>query len=89
MMARYNNYPFDEIVRAAVPIIERGEFDVFQKFTCQHCGERLTMATPNMLYMKGDCDRCGKQTDIARRGCNYLLVSKSPVMRKLLQRYSA
>lgn len=63
--------PFDEAVASATRKIMTG-FDVYQKFTCQGCGHRLTMAEPNCFYTTGTCDRCDAVTDIAARGCGYM-----------------
>ena len=50
-------------------------WDVFQKFTCANCGQRLTMAEPNMMWKEGDCDQCGHVTDIVKQGCGYSVVT--------------
>jgi hypothetical protein len=51
---------------------------VYQKFTCENCGQRLTIHEPNVFYAAGTCDKCNHVTDIAKNGCNYLL-SSTPV----------
>jgi hypothetical protein len=86
MRAKARDFPFDEVVSKANKIIEQGQFLVLQKFTCQHCGQRLTMDEPNMFFAEGGCDKCGKLTDIRKRGCNYLLVSNNQMMHEVLQR---
>ena len=72
-MTEFKDYPFDEIVEAATKLIAEGH-DVYQKFTCAGCGERLGMDDPNKFHHKGTCDKCGAVTDIKARGCNYLIV---------------
>jgi uncharacterized Zn finger protein len=46
---------------------------VFQKFTCEKCGSRQTIMTPNTFYATGQCEECGHITDIVKRGCNYMV----------------
>lgn len=46
--------------------------DVYQKFTCAHCGARQTMEVPNAFYMQGKCEECSKITTIVE--CGYALV---------------
>lgn len=67
-----SDYPFDEIVEAVERHAQNG-FNCYQKFTCEKCGERLTMDIPNMLFERGTCDKCGHISDIRKNGCNYLL----------------
>jgi hypothetical protein len=69
---KYNDYPWDEIVKAVNQHIANGA-TIYQKFSCEKCGQRLTMDVPNILFYEGTCDRCGHTTDIRKRGCNYLL----------------
>jgi hypothetical protein len=68
----YNDYPFYEVAEKAGELIRAGA-DVYQKFTCQKCGNRLTMEEPNIFYREGSCDNCGHITDIEKTGCNYLV----------------
>jgi hypothetical protein len=68
------DYPFDDVVAAANEIITNyPNADVFQKFTCNGCGARLTMDVANAFYETGGCDRCSTVTDIKKRGCNYMV----------------
>lgn len=83
-MTEYKDFPFEEIAVAMDKIAREGQFMAFQKFTCQHCGQRLSMDVPNTLYETGTCDKCCKETNIRERGCNYLLVSDNPLMRQVL-----
>lgn len=67
------DFDFDQIIKRASELIEAG-CTVHQKFTCQQCGNRLTMETPNKFYKEGTCDRCGYTSNIEESGCNYLVV---------------
>jgi hypothetical protein len=79
------DFPFDEILDKVCEIIEQGDYLVLQKFTCEHCGQRLTMDVANKIFAEGGCDKCGKMTNIEKRGCNYTLISNTPEMRKLIE----
>ena len=85
-MTKPKDFPFDDVVKKASEIIEAGRFLVMQKFSCEHCGQRLTMDVPNTFFAEGGCDKCGKLTDIRRRGCNYCLVSNTPEMHDLIKK---
>jgi len=67
------NHPLHEAAESADAIIKRGG-QVFQKFTCSSCGQRLAMSEPNTFYKTGECDVCGAITDIEATGCNYIAV---------------
>lgn len=73
-MTTPTDYPFAEIADAIPELIAKG-FRVHQKFTCDACGQRLTMDEPNKLFKTGTCDKCWHITDIEKRGCNYLLLA--------------
>jgi hypothetical protein len=68
-----NDYPLAEVAEAAEAVAERGG-QVFQKFTCAQCGNRLTINEPNKFYTRGECDQCHFITDITETGCNFLAV---------------
>jgi len=68
-----HNHPFDEVVKTANGYIAQG-YTIYQKFTCVHCGQRLTMEEPNTFSESGTCDQCGKLTNIRETGCNYMAV---------------
>jgi hypothetical protein len=84
------DHPFDECVVAAVQLCEEGS-DVYQKYTCAHCGSRLSMEEPNKFWDYGSCDKCEpeKVTDIRKHGMNYMIVmgsdSGAPRMLTLVQ----
>lgn len=68
----YNDYPIEECIKTVAPLVARGA--VFhQKFTCDECGSRQTMETSNLFFKTGKCEACGAITDIAAKGCNYML----------------
>lgn len=46
----------------------------YQKFTCDGCGVRQTMAVANVFYKHGKCQECDFITNIERNGCNYLML---------------
>jgi hypothetical protein len=68
-----NDYPFEVVSEGANAVVERGGM-IYQKFTCNGCGNRLTMDVPNTFFKQGSCDQCGVVTDIEARGCNFLAV---------------
>jgi rRNA maturation protein Nop10 len=68
----YHDFPFYEVAEKAGELVRAGA-DVYQKFTCQQCGNRLTMDVPNKFYKEGTCDNCGAITNIEKQGCNYLI----------------
>jgi hypothetical protein len=70
---KFGNFPLDEIIAQANERIADGA-TVYQKFTCDGCGQRLTIEEPNTFHVKGACDQCDVITDIRKSGCNYMLV---------------
>ena len=76
-MAEYVNAPLDEIAKAAEQEIRAGA-TIYQKFTCQRCGERVGIDVPNQLFTKGRHDDClvepGCITDLEKHGCNYMAI---------------
>jgi len=68
-----NNFPFYNVVHEAFLLSKKG-WKVFQKFTCEKCGQRLTMDIPNKFWKEGTCDQCGHLTNIEKNGCNYMLL---------------
>lgn len=71
---KYNDYPLAECADAAEKLAAKGFF-VYQKFTCDKCGSRQTMGKPNQFFTSGTCEECGYETDIARKGCNYMVTT--------------
>lgn len=70
----YTNLPLATIQRKAEALIASGA-TIYQKWTCDGCGERLTTSKPNTLYSRAQCEHCGTITDIAAKGCGFLLVA--------------
>lgn len=71
---RARDYPIDECTKAAYRILhEHPTALIYQKFTCERCNSRQTMAHPNVFYKSGKCEECSHVTDISKRGCNYLV----------------
>jgi hypothetical protein len=70
-----HNYPMDDILTEVNKVLENPNVNVFQKFTCAGCGNRLTIEEPNTFYTSGKCDACGHITDIKKDGCNFLVIA--------------
>ena len=66
----FNDYPLADVVSKAEALATAGH-DVYQKFTCDGCGSRLTMETPNEFHQTGTCDKCNVVTQIKR--CNMMV----------------
>lgn len=69
----YNDHPYEEVKAQMREQIARGA-DVYQKFTCSGCGQRLGMDDANMIFTHGTCDQCSTITDIKSKGCNFLMM---------------
>lgn len=67
-------YPFDEVCRAADKHVQMGR-KVFQQFNCAHCGTKQTIDDANHFYTHGICEECGKDTDLKKDGCNYMMIA--------------
>jgi hypothetical protein len=80
MTDKYHDISILECERQAQRLIAEGGM-VFQKFTCDHCGSRQTMPEPNKFYIGGNCEACGKPTDIARKGCGFALIMSTDMPR--------
>ena len=78
MKSKYEDYPLEEILQAVAKLADEG-WDVYQKFTCSGCGQRLTIDEANTFYAESTCDRCDAVTDIRKQGCNYLLIGKAGI----------
>ncbi len=71
-------YPFDDVAKTANDAIIAGA-TVHQQFLCSHCGTKQTIADPNVFHYSGICEECGKETDIKKNGCNYMMILGSHV----------
>jgi hypothetical protein len=74
-----SDFPFHTVASEAEKKMNDG-FTIYQKFTCDHCGTRQTMAEPNSFFCTGKCERCGKITNILARGCNYIAMIGAPIL---------
>jgi hypothetical protein len=68
----YFDFPFDQVCKKARELTRQG-MEVYQKFSCAGCGQRLGMETPGVFYEEGTCDQCSTVTKIRERGCNYMI----------------
>ena len=68
----FRDFPFADVV-AKAQALEAAGHEVFQKFTCQGCGARLTMDVAGHFFEKGTWDRCETVPDIRKCGCNFML----------------
>jgi hypothetical protein len=66
-------YPFFDVVAAAEKTMAKGG-TIYQQFNCEQCGTKQTIDTPNTFHKLGLCEECKATTDIARNGCNYMVV---------------
>jgi hypothetical protein len=66
-----HDLPWNEIIEKVDAAIKAGA-TLYQKFTCEKCGSRQTMESPNTFYMEGQCEECQHVTDIKKRGCGYM-----------------
>src|SRR5258705_13884031 len=61
------DHPFYEVANLATKHILAGH-SIHQKFTCRRCGSRQTVAEPNKIFEKGECEECGCVTDLVVNG---------------------
>jgi len=72
---RYNDHPLADCLKMVDEIRSKDpKANAYQKFTCEKCGSRQTIDEPNTFYTSGSCEECKHITDIAKRGCNYMMV---------------
>lgn len=72
------NVSLEEAAAKAGEIVAHGGM-YWQKFTCVHCGNRQTMEVPCVLFMHGECKKCGKDTCIHEVGCGLLMTMQVPI----------
>jgi hypothetical protein len=72
-MPTFKDYPLKECVEACEKIVAEGG-TVYQKWTCDGCGGRITGNNPNTFTLKGHCEDCDFTTDLLVKGCNYLVM---------------
>jgi len=68
-VTKYDDYPLEECLIQASELIRDGA-DVWQKWTCRHCGSRQTMGEKNKFFKSGRCEECDRVTIIKK--CNYM-----------------
>ena len=78
-----SDIPFKDACAQAMDLMAKG-MDVYQKFTCAGCGNRLTMEKPNIFFKQGTCDNCAATTDIEAQGCGYLVHARPEVSAVML-----
>ncbi len=84
-MTKPNDYPLEDCAAAAERILAKiPTAEIYQKWTCDHCGSRQTMGEKNVFFTSGTCEECKKVTDIAAKGCNYLVYGPGEVLAHLL-----
>ena len=66
-------HPFEECADAALRLIIEKGVTIHQQWNCAHCGVKQTMEEANKFFTRGICEGCGKETDIQRDGCNYMV----------------
>jgi len=74
MSSKMNLHPFYDCAARADQLVKQGH-DVYQQFNCAHCGTKQTMERANYFTKFGDCEECGKRTNIEQDGCNYMVLS--------------
>ncbi len=70
-MEKSKDIPWPELLAKADHAIKKGA-TLYQKFTCENCGSRQTMDTPNSFYMQGVCEECKHVTDLVKNGGGYM-----------------
>ena len=68
------NHPLEECVKGANKFVAGG-CQVYQKWTCAKCGDRVTAYNPNTFSEQCHHEDCGHITDIRLSGCNYMVVA--------------
>jgi predicted SprT family Zn-dependent metalloprotease len=70
---REGDKPREVIMQEAQETVDRFTLqginvEVFFKYTCQYCGERVTFNQKMALYEEGECCACGKITEVLFAG---------------------
>jgi hypothetical protein len=81
-MTKYHDYPLEACASAAKKIATDGN-DVYQKWTCVHCGSRQTMGEANKFFTSGICEECNGVTPITK--CNYMVIGKFSTMKDIIK----
>jgi len=68
----FKNYSLEECAHAIAKLLEEHPHAaVYQKWTCEKCGDRVTGNERNKLFWFGHHEECDHTTDIRKTGCNY------------------
>lgn len=70
---KFKDISFNAACRDADKLVHKGA-TVYQKWTCDSCGERVTANNPNSFTTLGLHEDCGHVTDIKAKGCGYMLI---------------
>lgn len=78
---RDGDLPREELIKNADDAVQMYrrvgvEAEVSFKFTCEHCGKRLTLVEPNKLPERGECYVCGNEMEITHGGFMLAIHSK-------------
>lgn len=73
--------PYDECCAMAKSYFDMGA-RVFQKWTCDGCGDRVTASKPNAFYKYAMHEDCGHITNIMEKGCGFMLIMSTNIMEK-------
>ena len=69
---KYNDYPIEDCVKTIEDLRKSNPgVEIYQKWTCRHCGSRQTMAEKDTFFRSGRCEECNRVTII--QACNYLV----------------
>ena len=74
--------PIEKARRDALELNAKG-INTYQKFTCEKCGNRLTMDDANIFYDNGRCDACGHVGPITH--CGYMVHARGPAVEHLMK----
>jgi len=74
--------PIAEARRQALELNAKG-INCYQKFTCEKCGNRLTMDDANIFHDNGRCDACGHVSPITH--CGYMVHARGDNVATLLK----
>lgn len=75
-MTQYRDYPLMDCVKQVDQLLQnyKDNVQIYQKWTCEKCGDRVTLNVPNKMHALGHHEDCGAITDIRARGCNYMVI---------------
>lgn len=72
----YHNIPLEEAAKRADEWLHLyPTAKVYQKWTCEKCGDRVTANNPNIFTTKGHHQKAGCEyiTDMTKTGCGFRL----------------